>query len=65
MNTWISIKDKLPPVEEWVLFYDGEHTMQGELRYTIDKIDKQGHCFVCYLHNYTHWMQLSRPELEN
>ena len=57
-SNWISVKDKLPLVDEWVLFYDGERTLFGDNRYVIDKVDKHGHCFVCYLHNYTHWRPL-------
>ena len=61
---WISVEDRLPPVDEWVLFFDGDRTMDtSNCPIYMDKLDKRGEALCNYLHNYTHWMPLpNQPE---
>ena len=60
---WYSIQDRgrLPPIDMWVEFYDGDKTLGKDLLNHIDKVDKHGKCIVNYLHNYTHWRFLTKP----
>ena len=59
---WTKIEDKLPPVDKWVLWLDGNNTMCKDQQHYVDKMDHRHECLVNYLHNYTHWMHL--PELK-
>jgi hypothetical protein len=58
---WNLISEKMPPVNVWCEFYAGDKTMRETLLNHIDKIDKHGDMAVNYLHNYTHWRELSAP----
>lgn len=58
---WNVIEKDIPPREQWLEFYDGNKTMRFDLLNHIDKIDRHGNCICNYLHNYTHWRYLSKP----
>ena len=62
MSEWISVKDRLPSAEVWVLWMDSEKTMghHGPFHH-VDKINHRKEVLVNYLHNYTHWMPLPEP----
>lgn len=58
---WISVEDKLPPIDTWVLWIDGDKTMDPRgSDYHIDKITERGECLMNYIHNYTYWMPLPK-----
>lgn len=59
---WIKINEKMPPIEEWCLFFDGENTMNSG-KFHMDKINKHGDCLCNYKHNYTHWAIPNEPDV--
>lgn len=65
MSEWVSVKDKQPPIGEWVLWLDGNKTMGYHSPFHhIDRINQRGECLVNYFHKYTHWMPLPEPPKE-
>lgn len=68
MNEWINIKDRLPPINENVLLFDGIEVFCGDMN--LNKYEKpffgvQACDGICY-GNYekqeiTHWMPLPNP----
>lgn len=61
MSDWVKIKDKEPPRGVWLEFFCGLYDCGDQLHY-IDKVKRCGKdCVIKYLHNYTHWRELSAP----
>ena len=62
-NGWSDIDKRQPPHGEWLEFYDGNKTMGHHPPFNhIDIVNKRGEAQVNYIHNYTHWRQLTTPE---
>ena len=59
---WHLISNVPPPSLVWLEFYDGDKTMSDEGLNHIDFIRKDGTALSCYLHNYTHWRRLTKPD---
>lgn len=63
---WISVKDRWPPEEQYVLVYDGNLNLDGLPFYEIAsyRIFNNGGCFVSgpySLNNILFWMPLPSP----
>ena len=62
-SEWFLIRDNSPPINKWLEFYDGDKTMDSYRPLNhIDIINKKGEAAINYLHNYTHWRYLTKPE---
>ena len=59
---WVKITNKMPPLNVWLEFYDGDKTMGHHPPFNhIDILNKRGEATVHYIHNYTHWRPLTAP----